>query len=90
MSGKQKEWCIIGVCERECVGHCPRDEPLTLRRIHSHELPQLYEALEGWKSVCDQKGKIYFFSFLLALLIFFCSFHGRMHANPVVVGSGDV
>ena len=41
------------------------NEPFTLTRCHSCELPQLYEGLEGWISVCGQlkgiKGKISFF-----------------------------
>ena len=40
-----------GVCEGECIGHSLGDEPLNLTRCHSFGLPQVYEALEGWKSV---------------------------------------
>ena len=36
-----------GVCEGECIGYRPGDEPLTLTRCHSCELPQLYEIIEG-------------------------------------------
>ena len=58
MSGKQGEWCRIGVnggvCEWECMGRSPRDAPLTLTRCHSSGLPQLFEAIEGWKSVCGR------------------------------------
>ena len=58
MSGKQGEWCMIivysGVCEEECMGRCQGDEPLTLTRCYSREMPQAYEALEGCKSVCSQ------------------------------------
>ena len=35
------------VCEGECIGRCPGNEPLTLTRCHSCELQQLYEAFEG-------------------------------------------
>ena len=52
---------MLGVCEGECIGHSPGDEPMTLSRCyscglpelykHCHMLPQLYEAFIGWKSV---------------------------------------
>ena len=42
------------ICEGECIGRSPGDEPLTLTRWHSCGLPQLYEALEGWKSICGR------------------------------------
>ena len=52
----------MGVCERECMGLTPQDEPQTLMRCHSYGLN---EALEGWKYDCGQaynlkgiKGKI--------------------------------
>ena len=36
MSGKQGEWCMIGVySEGECMRCCLRDKPLTLMRYHS-------------------------------------------------------
>ena len=38
------------VCEGECMGRSPGDEPLTLARGHSCELPQLYEAF--WVETC--------------------------------------
>ena len=44
----------MGVCEGECIGRNPGDEPLTLTRCHSCGLPQLFEAFEGWHSVCGQ------------------------------------
>ena len=76
------------------AGLRPGDEPLTLKRFHSCELPHLYEALEGWDSVCDQvyslryKGENFSFSDLLALLIFYCSsFHGMMRTDPAVRGN---
>ena len=61
------------------MGSNPGDKPLTLTRCHSYGLPQLYEVLEGWKSVCARadnlkgiKGKISFFftfvSFVYLLL----------------------
>ena len=43
---------MVRVCEEEYMGHSPGDEPLTLTRYHSCGLQQLYEALEGWKSIC--------------------------------------
>ena len=52
-----------GFVRGECMGHCLRDEPLTLMRCHSCEIPQPYEVLEGWKSICDQKAKISAFLF---------------------------
>ena len=43
MSGKQGEWCRIGmnggVCEGECMGHNPGDEPLTLTRCQRYMKP---------------------------------------------------
>ena len=60
---------MAGICELECVGHRLGDEPLTLPRRYSCELPQLYEALEEWNSVMwvsqqlkGIKGKNSFFS----------------------------
>ena len=43
---------MVGICEGECVGCCLGDEHFTLLRSYSCALPWLYEALEGWKSVC--------------------------------------
>ena len=36
---------MVVVCEGECMGCNPGDEPLTLTRCHSCKWPQLYEAL---------------------------------------------
>ena len=44
---------MVGVCEGQCLGHSLIDEPQTLMRCPSCGLPQLYEALEGWKSICS-------------------------------------
>ena len=62
------------VYEREYMGSSLGNELLTLMRCHSCGLPQLYEALEGWKSVCGQaynlngiKGKISVFLHFLKL-----------------------
>ena len=60
------------VCESECAGRRPGDEPLILKRWHSCELPQLYKAFEGWKSVCAEAHN-------------FCSFLGMMRADPARV-----
>ena len=38
---------MVGVCEGEGIECCPGDEPLTLTRCYSCEMPQPYEALEG-------------------------------------------
>ena len=64
------------VCEGECMGRSPGDESLTLIRSNICGLPQLYEAFEGWMSVCgrvnnlkDIKGK--FSVFLLFLKLWF-------------------
>ena len=46
MSDKQGEWCMMGAYGGGL------NEPLTLMRCHCCKLPQLYEALEGWKLVC--------------------------------------
>ena len=37
---------MAGVCEGEYMGRCPGDEPLTLTRCYSCEIPQPYEVLE--------------------------------------------
>ena len=66
------------------------DEHLTMTRCHSCVLPQLYEALEGWKSVCGRaynlkgiKGKFLFF--------FYCSsFQGMMRADPTMARRGYI
>ena len=39
--------CMAGVCEGECMGRCPRDEPLTLTRCQNCEFPYLMEPLKG-------------------------------------------
>ena len=84
------------VCEGECMERSPGDEPLTLTRCHSCGLTQLYEAFEGWKSVCGRvynlkgiKGKILFFFSFLNFLFYCSSFHGMMRADPAVVAGGD-
>ena len=43
---------MVKVCEGECMWHSQGDESQTLMRCHSCGLSQLYEALEGWNSVC--------------------------------------
>ena len=43
---------MVGVYEGECMGHNPGDKPLILMKCQSCRLPQLYEALEEWKSIC--------------------------------------
>ena len=90
MSGKQGKWSRIvvnaGVCEGECMGSSPGDESLTLMRCRSCRLPQLYEAFEGWKSVCGRaynlksiKGKILVSLLFLKLFLFYCSsFHAMI------------
>ena len=86
MSGKQEEWCRMGVmvlvCEEAYMGHSLMDELLILMRCHICELPQLYKALEGWKSVCGQaynlkgiKGKISVFLLFLKLCFSFTVGH---------------
>ena len=66
---------MAGVCEGECMGFSTGDETLTLMGCHSCGLSQLYEALEGWKSVSGQaynfkgiKGKIFCFSSFLSFV----------------------
>ena len=71
------------VCKGECMECSPWDE------YHNCGLPQLYEAFEGWNSICGQaynlKGKFSVF------LLFYCSsFLGMMYADPTVVGGGEV
>ena len=74
MSGKQGEWCRIGVngggFEGESMGHTPRNEPQTLKRG-----TVVFCRSYGWKSVCggayNLKGvkmKIYSFFFFLKLV----------------------
>ena len=45
---------LSGGYEGECVGCNSLDDHLDLTRCHRCEFPQLYEALEGQKPVCDQ------------------------------------
>ena len=54
-------------------------------------MPQLYEAFEGWKSICGRaynlkgiKGK-----FSVFLLFYRSSLLGMMRADPAMVGGGD-
>ena len=81
-----------GFVRGNALGIAYVDEPLTMRRCHSCEMPQPYEALEGWNSTCGQatehKGENFFSSFLLSLVIYFRSFHGMMRVDPVVAGNG--
>ena len=63
------------------------------RTLDFDEMPLLYEALEGWKPVCGQahnfkgiEGENFFFQALL--IFYFCSFHGKMCAEPAVAGTG--
>ena len=56
----------------ECVGSRPGQQRLTLTRCHSRGLPQLYEAIEGWRSVCgikDKKKIVFFLYFSVADLL---------------------
>ena len=63
-------------------------------RCHSCGLPELYEALEGWKSICGRpdnlKGKISVFLlfFKLCFSKYCSSFQGMMRGDPAVAG-GD-
>ena len=64
------------------MGRSPKNEPLTLMRCHNCGLKQLYDVLEGWKSVCGRaynlkaiKGKISSFLIFLKLCIFFTEAH---------------
>ena len=82
----------MGVYEGECMWRSPEDEPLTLTRCHSCGLLQLYEALEGGKSVYGRaynlkgiKGLIYFFLFKLCFFLL-SPFHSMMRADPAVMG----
>ena len=94
MSGKQGEWCMIGVyggvCEGEYMGYSLGYEPLILKRYYSTEMPQPYEALEGRKSNCGSpqleriRGK-FLFPCLLALLSLI-SWHDA--CRTAVVGAG--
>ena len=86
---------MVGVCEGECMGHSPEDELMTLT---SCGLPQLYEAFEGWKSVCSRaynlkgiKGKFsVFLLFLKFCFSFYCSsFLGLMGVDSAVVRAGN-
>ena len=82
----------------ECLEHSPGDESLTLMRCHSCGLSRLYEALEGWKSLCGQdynlnviNGKFFlFFIFVTFLPFYYPSFNGMMRTDPAVAGRGYV
>ena len=41
---------MAGVCEGECIGWDPRDEPLTFMKSHSCELLQLYKEIKVAKN----------------------------------------
>ena len=64
---------MVKVCERECIGRCPGNEPLTLTRCHSCELQKLYEAFEGGSpsmtklTTLGHEGEILSFSFTYLL-----------------------
>ena len=38
---------MVEICEVECMGYSPGDEPLTWKRCYSCGLKQLFEAIEG-------------------------------------------
>ena len=38
---------MVEVCEGECMGCCPGDEPMTWMRCRSCEMPWPYELLKG-------------------------------------------
>ena len=60
------------------MGRYSKDEAYILTRYYSCELTQLYEALEGWKSVCFHAHKLK------------AHFLARCVPTPTVAGSGDV
>ena len=76
----RSEW--QGFVRGECMGRSPGDEILTLTRYPNCGLPMLYEAFEGWKSVCGRaynlksiKGKIYVILLFLKLCFSFTVAH---------------
>ena len=73
------------ICEGECSGRKPWDEPLTLMRSHIWGSLQLYENLLGLRFVC---GCFFFFVALVSLFLPF--FHSIMLSDLAVVGFGDV
>ena len=93
MSAKQGEWSRIGVNSGGLRGNgwgiaWGMNPDLD-------EMPQLYETLKGWKSVCRRaynlkgiKGEIFCFSSFLSfvsLLLWLISWR----ADPAVAGGGD-
>ena len=64
---------MAGICEGECMGCSPGDEPLTLMRYHSCGLP--HEALEGWKSVCGQAYNLKGIKGKFSVFLLFLSWH---------------
>ena len=71
-----------GVCEGEYMVHRLGYAPMTLTRFHSCGLLQLYEAFEGWESICGLaynlkgiKGKISIFLHFLKLCFSFTVAH---------------
>ena len=95
MSDKQGEMVhersvCMGFVRGNARGRCLGNEPLTLTRCHSLMKP-LKGEIRLWPrpQLQNIKGKISFFSYLLALLIFyFRSLHGMMRADPAVAGTG--
>ena len=61
--------CRSDLCEGECMGCSPGDEPLTLTRCHNCGLPQLYEGMwyvdqiftlkQIGEEACKKKRRIY-------------------------------
>ena len=82
---------MMGVCEGECMGWSPGDEPLTLMRCLSCGLQELYETLEThlWPSLQfkGHKGEIFFF-FLELFFLFYCSSFSWHDACRVCGGRG--
>ena len=56
---------MAGVCEREFMERRPGDELLILTRCHSCEVPQVYEALEGYSPSMNKR-----ITFILSYLLY--------------------
>ena len=77
---------MAGVCEGECMMRSPGNEPMTLTKSHSCGLPQLYEAFEGWKSIC---GRAYNLKGIKGIFFYCSSFLGMIRGDPAVACGGD-
>ena len=81
---------MAGICEGECMGRSPVNEPLTLTAVGCHNYMRPLKG--GSFFIGLAYNLIYFFSFIFkALFLFYnSSFLGMKRTDPVVAGGGKV